>query len=110
MNSGEYCMAEGCVGDHEVGRCYGKTGLPQPRTLAEAYPGAVILPRLDGGEVDPEDMTPASLRAAADALTTIDAMVEALPFPMIGFDLGYLSAVLRDHADEIETAETEAHS
>lgn len=74
--------------------------IPDGRTLAEAYPGAVILPRLDGGQVDPEDMTPANLRAAADALITIDAMVEALPFPLIGFDLGYLADVLREQADD----------
>lgn len=74
--------------------------IPDGRTLAETYPGAVILPRLDGGQVDPEDMTPANLRAAADALITIDAMVEALPFPLIGFDLGYLADVLREQADD----------
>lgn len=45
-------------------------------------------------------MTPANLRAAADALITIDAMVEALPFPLIGFDLGYLADVLREQADD----------
>lgn len=27
--------------------------IPDGRTLAEAYPGAVILPRLDGGQVAP---------------------------------------------------------
>ena len=74
--------------------------IPDVRTLAESYPGAVILPRLDGGAIDPEDMTPANLRAAADALVTIDAMVEALPFPLMGFDLGWLADVLRGHADE----------